>query len=149
MNPLIEQPMLYRIPIVTAVVAAVLTLGGDLAAQAAPCQAYTVERPNTPYGYEEINNCPNLSGEFSNANWRVSLQKWEPAAYLYRGFNRQTSDQIQLIDFDVVGTTDRPQYRFHNGDTTYTVSFQTADPDTIRPQVYQLDLLVVNELLYR
>lgn len=141
--------MIYRVPIIATAVATALILGTDLAAEAAPCQAYTIERPNTPYGYEEINNCPNLSGEFSNADWQVSIQKWEPAAYLYRGVNRQTSALIQLIDFDVVGTTDRPQYRFHNGDTTYTVSFQTADPDTIRLQVYQLDQLVVNELLYR
>ena len=141
--------MSRRTPIVASIVATAIALAGGHPAQASPCRAYTVDRPETPYGYEEINTCPLLSGDFANADWRVSIMPWEPAAYLYRGVDRHTGASIQLIDFDVVGTTERPQYRFHNGDTTYVVSFQYADPDTIRLQVFHLGQPLLNQLLSR
>ena len=114
-----------------------------------PCQAYTVDT-STAYGYEEVNNCPlSISGTFSNANWRVSVTAWEPAAYRYQGVNRYDGSRISIIDFDVVGTTSRPQYRFTNEDVTYVVTFRYSDPDTIRLQVYQNNRLLLNELLDR
>ncbi len=114
-----------------------------------PCRAYTVDRPDTPYGYEEINNCPIMRGTFSNSSWRVEIAAWEPAAYLYRGTNLNDGSSIQLIDFDVVGTTSRPQYRFHNGNTTYVITFRYVDPETIRLEVYQGNRRILNQLLYR
>ena len=137
------------VPVIASVIAPVIFLGLGMSVQAAPCRVYTIDRPDTLYGYEEINNCPSLSGDFANADWRVTILQWEPAAYLYRGVNRHTGASIELIDFNVVGTTDRSQYRFRNGNTTYVVTFQPADPDTIRLQVYQSGQSLLNELLYR
>jgi hypothetical protein len=114
-----------------------------------PCEAYTIES-QTGYRYEEINNCPlTVIGTFGNRKWRVSIGKWEPAAYLYVGLNRSNGRSISLVDFDVAGTTSRPQYRFTNKDVTYVVSFQYSDPDTIRLQVYQNNRVLLNELLDR
>ncbi|MBE9067719.1 hypothetical protein IQ260_13750 [Leptolyngbya cf. ectocarpi LEGE 11479] len=138
-----------RIPIIATTAAIAMVSGLNFPARAEVCQAYTVDRPADPYGYAEINNCSLISGEFANRDWQVTIGAWEPAAYLYRGVNRYTGASIQLIDFDVAGTTERPQYRFHNGDTTYVVSFQSADPNTIRLQVYQLGQPLLNEVLYR
>jgi hypothetical protein len=119
-----------------------------------PCQAYTVET-QTAYGFEEVNTCPLVRGDFSirgtfaNENWRVSISQWEPAAYIYKGVNRRDGSEIQLMDFDVVGTTSRPQYRFTNEDVTYVVTFRYSDPDTIRVEIYQGDRVILNELLDR
>lgn len=131
-------------------IASALALGIALPAQAEPCQAYTVDH-NRPYGYgfDEINNCPVMNGTFSNANWQVEISGWELGAYRYRGVNLGNGDEITLFDFDVAGTTDRPQYRFNNGDTLYTVSFQPRDPSTIRLEVYQGNRQILNQLLYR
>ncbi|MDY6783840.1 MAG: hypothetical protein SW833_15070 [Cyanobacteriota bacterium] len=115
-----------------------------------PCRAYTVDRLNyIGYGYEEINNCPILNGTFSNSDWQVEVTKWEPADYRYRGTNLKNGDSIELFDFDVAGTTNRPQYRFHNGNATYVVTFRYSDPDTIRLEVYQGNRRILNQLLYR
>jgi hypothetical protein len=133
-----------------------LSLSGTVLSQEGePCQAYTVEAPNTGYGYEEVNTCPLVRGDFSirgtfaNENWRVSISQWEPAAYIYKGVNRRDGSEIQLMDFDVVGTTSRPQYRFTNEDVTYVVTFRYSDPDTIRVEIYQGDRVILNELLDR
>lgn len=148
-SPLRTPFMNYRIPILVSTMATAIVFGLNFPAQAESCHAYTVDRPADPYGYAEINNCGLISGEFANPDWQVTIGPWEPAAYLYEGVNRYTGASIQLIDFDVAGTTERPQYRFRNGDTTYVVSFQSADPNTIRLQVYQLGQPLLNELLYR
>ncbi|MDY7012091.1 MAG: hypothetical protein SVX43_00600 [Cyanobacteriota bacterium] len=115
-----------------------------------PCRAYTVDRPDDlGYGYEEINNCPVIRGTFSNSDWRVFISAYEPAAYLYRGTNLKNGNSIELIDFDIVGTTNRPQYRFHNGNVTYIVTFRYTDPNTIRLEVHQENRRILNPLLYR
>ena len=133
-----------------AVVIGLASIGWVLPAKAQqPCQAYTVDRPETPYGYEEINNCPLMSGTFANDTWQVEISGWEPAAYRYQGRNLRDGSSIQLIDFHITGTTERPQYRFHNGDTTYVVTFRYADPNTIRLEVFQSGRLLLNQLLYR
>ncbi len=146
------------LPISLSVIAAALSQKDE------PCQAYTVDTP-TGYGYEyeEVNNCPLLiRGTFSNANWLVSVRAWEPAAYMYQAVNRSDGSRIGIMDFDVAGTTKRPQYRFTNNDdrtnddnrftnedVTHVVTFQYSDPDTILLQVYQNNRLLVNEVLYR
>ena len=114
------------------------------------CYATTVDNPDGfGYSYEEINNCPIINGTFSNGNWRVSISAYEPAAYTYRGTDLRTGSSIDLMDMDVHGTTDRPQYRFRNGNVTYAVAFRYSDPNTIRLQVYQEGQEILNELLYR
>jgi hypothetical protein len=148
-----------RIPIaITTVLSLPLSLSLSWAAlsqEEEPCQAYTVETPSSGYGFEEVNTCPLVRGEFSirgtfsNENWRVSISQWEPAAYIYRGVNRRDGSSIQLIDFDVTGTTSRPQYRFTNEDVTYVVTFRYSDSDTIRLELYQDDRVILNELLDR
>jgi hypothetical protein len=121
----------------------------------AVCQAYTVETHGRGYGFEEVNTCPLASGDFSiqgtfaNENWQVYIFAWEPAAYMFRATNQTDDSSIQLIDFDVVGTTRRPQYRFTDGNLTYIVTFQYADPDTIRLEAYHEDFRLINELLTR
>lgn len=115
-----------------------------------PCKAYTVDRPNdTGYGYEEINNCPVNRGTFSNSDWRVFISAYEPGAYLYRGTNLKNGNSIEIVDSDIVGTTNRPQYRFHSGNVTYVVTFRYSDPDTIRLEIYQGNRRILNQLLYR
>ena len=120
-----------------------------------PCQAYTVNTGDRAYGYEEVNTCPlvrgefSISGTFSNEDWQVHVSAWEPAAYRYKGTNRRDGSSIELIDFDVIGTTSRPQYRFTNGNITYVVTFQYSDPDTIRLEVYQNDRVILNQMLTR
>ena len=114
------------------------------------CYATTVDDPNGDgYSYREVNNCPVVRGTFTNTNWRVSIGAYEPAAYLYEGTDLRTGNSIELMDMDVHGTTERPQYRFRNGDITYAVAFRYSDPSTIRLQVYQGSQEILNELLYR
>jgi hypothetical protein len=120
-----------------------------------PCQAYTVETSGQGYGFEEVNTCPlaigdfSIQGTFANENWEVYIFPWEPAAYVYRVTNQTDGSFIQMIDFDVVGTTRRPQYRFTAGTLTYIVTFQYADPNTIRLEAYHEDFRLINELLTR
>lgn len=129
--------------------------GAALSQEGEPCQAYEVEAPDTGYGFEEVNTCPlvrenfSIRGTFANENWRVSISQWEPAAYIYRGVNRHDGSEIQLMDFDVRGTTSRPQYRFTNEDVIYVVTFRYSDPDTIRVEIIQGDRVLLNELLDR
>jgi hypothetical protein len=129
--------------------------GAALSQEGEPCQAYIVETPNSGYGFEEVNTCPLVRGDFSirgtfaNENWRVSISQWEPAAYIYRGVNRHDGSSIALMDFAVTGTTSRPQYRFTNEDVTYVVTFRYSDPDTIRVEIVQGNRVILNELLER
>lgn len=132
-----------------------LSLSGiALSQENEPCQAYTVET-QTAYGFEDVNTCPlvreefSIRGTFANENWQVSISQWEPAAYLYRGVNRHDGSEIQLIDFDIAGTTDRPQYRFANEDVTYVVTFRYSEPDTIRVEIIHDTRVILNELLDR
>jgi hypothetical protein len=38
--------------------------GTVLSQEGEPCQAYTIAAPNTGYGYEEVNTCPLVRGDF-------------------------------------------------------------------------------------
>lgn len=128
----------------------VTTMAMSLPAQAQQaCSAYTVDRPGTRYGYEEINNCDIINGTFANEDWRVTISGWEPGVYRYQGTDRSNGNSIELFDFYVTGTTERPQYRFRNGDTSYVVTFRYSDPDTVRLEVFQGNNRLLNELLYR
>jgi len=114
-----------------------------------PCRAYTVD-DNSAYGFTEYNNCPlTVRGTFANEDWRVAISAYEPAYYMYRGWDRYSGSSISFGGFDITGTTERPQYRFHNGDTTYVVTFRYSDPDVIRLEVFQNGQTVLNQLLYR
>ncbi len=137
-----------KLKLMLATMATAMAMALPARAQQA-CRAYTVDRPGTAYGYEEINNCPMINGTFANEDWRVAISGWEPAAYRYQGTDRSSGNSIELFDFYVTGTTERPQYRFRNGDTTYVVTFRYSDPDTIRLEVYQGGNQLINELLYR
>lgn len=139
---------------------AVLLLSGTAipvrAEEPVPCLAYTVDSSN-PRGlpYEEINNCPmtGIGGAFSDKNWRVAIGKWETALYTFRLWNRQTGELVlQMMDFDVSGTTERPQYRFtpgREGSTAVVVSFQYVDPDFIRVEIFENGEQTFNQLLER
>lgn len=130
--------------------ATLLSIGLALPAQASsPCRAYTVDDGSITYGFDEINNCPILNGTFSNSNWLVNIGQWEPAAYFYEGKNLQNGQSIKLIDFDVRGTVNRPQYGFKNGNTFYLVTFRPSDPNTIRVEIYQGSRRIFNQLLSR
>lgn len=116
------------------------------------CQAYTVN-DTSGYGYREVNNCPlTIAGAFSNGTRRIAIHQWEPAAYRLRVWSQTNSSLLYSnIDFDIIGTTERAQYRFQSDDgDMYVVSFQYADPDTIRLEIYdnQGDRQY-NELFYR
>lgn len=131
-------------------VASVLAMLPLIAKAQTACYATTVDNPGgRGYSYREVNNCPIVGGTFTNANWRVNIGAYEPAAYIYEGTDLRTGSSIKLMAMDVHGTTDRPQYRFHNGDVTYAVTFRYSDPNTIRLQVYQGNQEILNELLYR
>lgn len=117
-----------------------------------PCQAYTVD-DNSAYGYHEVNNCPlTVSGTFANDNWRVAISGYEPGVYSFRLWHGQNGRRFfQLFDFDVIGDTERPQYRFKtqvaNHSATVVVSFQYADPEYIRVEIFQAGRVTMNELL--
>lgn len=134
----------------TAAIALSLSLGSILPANAESlCKAYTVDRPGGAYDYAEVNNCPILNGNFSSSTRTVKLAQWEPAAYLFEQRNLETGKMVNIIDFNVAGTTTRPQYRFEQDGRTYVVSFQTADIDTIRLEIFQRGERVLNQLLSR
>ena len=101
------------------------------------------------YGFEEVNNCPPINGVFQNEQWRVEFGHWEPTAFLYRGTNRQNGDFIELINDELQGTTDHPEYIFRKGDMLYSVAFRPTEPNTIRLQVFQGDRRILNQLLTR
>jgi hypothetical protein len=119
------------------------------AAKAEELCRFSTRTANNEYGYEEVNTCPFSGGTFSNDNWRISVGPYEPGAYYYSSTNLHDDSFIDLIDFNVQGTIDRPQYRFHNGDYVYSVTFRYSDPNTIRLQVYQNNREILNQLLYR
>lgn len=134
----------------TILIGSCLAMMPSMARSQTACYATTVDTPGGDgYSYEEINNCPIIRGTFSNANWKVRIGAYEPAAYVYVGTDLRTGRSVDLMGMDVHGTTDRPQYRFHNGDVTYAVAFRYSDPNTIRLQVYQGEQEILNELLYR
>jgi hypothetical protein len=95
-------------PIPTVLVTACLLLGTIIPAQSAPCRAYTVDEPNNPnnpFGYTEVNNCPILKGTFRNSDREVEISLYEPGAYYYRAKNFINGSSIELLGFDVIGTT--------------------------------------------
>lgn len=131
-----------------------LGLTGGIVRAEEPCKGYTQDMENPyGYGYEEINNCPltrddvSISGDFTNENWQVYLAAWEPGSYVYRSMHKQGDTSTRVIDFDITGTTERPQYRFSDGDLTHIITFRYSDPETIRLEIYTGDRLLVNELL--
>lgn len=117
-----------------------------------PCQAYTVD-DNSAYGYHEVNNCPmTVSGMFANENWRVAISGYDRGVYSFRLWHVPNGRRFfQLFDFDVVGDTNRPQYRFKtqvaSQNATVIVSFQSDDPDYIRVEIFQAGRVTMNELL--
>lgn len=138
-------------PLLLSLLTTASIIGHTASAQAEqPCRAYTRDTNDMGYGYEEINNCPFIKyGTFQNRDWEVFVGAWEPAAYIYRGKNRHDGRSVDLMDFDVSGTTRRPQYSFHNKNVTYRVTYQAADPDTIRLEVFQNSNRILNQLLSR
>lgn len=116
------------------------------------CQAYVIETTETP---TEVNNCRmttetfSIRGTFVNANWKVATSGWEAGAYIYKRVNRQDGRSVRVYDFDVSGTTSRPQYRFTEGNQTHVITFRYSDPNTIRLEVFQNQQLIINELLDR
>lgn len=119
-----------------------------------PCEAYL----DTSNGTDaEENNCPitvgkfSIRGTFSNSNWQASFWAWEPAYYILYVKNKQNGSMINLTGFDVIGTTNRPQYRFTDQDrgVTYVVTFRYSDPNTIRLEIYQNNRAIVNQMLTR
>lgn len=117
--------------------------------QAEPCQIKTIPNNSGGYSFTEINNCPILEGTFYNNDWKVEISQWEPAAYSYRGTNRINGNSIHLISGKIGGTVDRPQYKFRKGNVVYVVSFQNSDPNTIRVEIFENDVLIFNQLLHR
>jgi hypothetical protein len=119
-----------------------------------PCQAYL----DTSNGIDnETNNCPitrkefSIRGTFANLNWQTSFWAWEPAYYILYVKNQQDDSTITLTGFDVMGTTNRPQYRFIDRDRNiiYVVTFRYSDLNTLRLEIYQNNRTIVNELLTR
>jgi len=135
--------------ILTALATTSLLLGVIQPVQAAPCRAYVVNAPNAPNGYREVNNCPIINGTFVNSDWKVEIGRYEPLTYYYRGTSRSDGSSIEIVDGNVKGTTNRPQYFFYNGDFAYVVTFQNSDPNTIRLEIYQGQRRILNQLLYR
>ncbi|MGD1938481.1 MAG: hypothetical protein ACFCA4_13115 [Cyanophyceae cyanobacterium] len=141
---------------VAAVVAGIVvgSAGGAIvqpAAAGSPCRMYTQGIPNSTSGYDirEVNNCPPINGVFQNRHWEVQFGQWEPGAFIYVGTDRRTGRSIDIINDEVQGTTDRPQYLFRNGDTLYKVTFRPSDSDTIRLEVFQNGRRILNQLLSR
>jgi hypothetical protein len=113
-------------------------------AQAEPCKLSVIN-------YEETNNCPLLTGIFASEEWTIKLSYWEPGAYVLKGINRFNGKKINAMGSEVRGTVDRPQYPFSEGrsETLYRVSFQRADRDTIRLEIFADTVPVYNQLLHR
>ncbi len=135
------------------VLAMVLVSGWADPAMATPCKAYTVDNPDPKagYPYDEVNNCPPLRGVFTNRDWQVQVQLYEPAEYLLTWVNRRTQETIQVMDFNVRGTRDRPQYRFRKPETpiVYVFTFRPANPNVVRVEIYNGNQRTLNQLLYR
>jgi hypothetical protein len=112
--------------------------------QAEPCTLSVID-------YQETNNCPLLTGIFASEEWTIKLAYWEPGAYLLKGINRFNGKKINATGSEVRGTVDRPQYPFseERSETLYRVSFQTADRDTIRLEIFVDTVPVYNQLLHR
>ena len=112
--------------------------------QAEPCKLSVIN-------YEEINNCPLLTGIFASEEWTIKLSYWEPGAYVLKGINRFNGKKINAMGFQVRGTVERPQYPFSEGrtETLYLVTFQRADPNTIRLEIFEDTVPVYNQLLHK
>ncbi len=113
-------------------------------AQAEPCKLSVIN-------YQETNNCPLLTGIFASEEWTIKLSYWEPGAYVLKGINRFNGKKINAMGSEVRGTVDRPQYPFSESrsETLYRVSFQRADRDTIRLEIFADTVPVYNQLLHR
>ncbi|MGD1902918.1 MAG: hypothetical protein ACFB9N_11850 [Geitlerinemataceae cyanobacterium] len=103
------------------------------------CQAYTVNDASE-YGFREVNNCPlTIAGTFTNATRSLSITTWETALYHLEVWDPSTGTMLtDSYDFDIIGRTDRPQYRFLDGVNghRYVVSFQYDDPNFVRLEIY-------------
>lgn len=117
------------------------------------CRAQLVENPDPNQGYEfqELNNCPILTGTFSDGEWDVTLGLWEPGAYLYRHHNRRTGERMEIIDFLIFGTTERTHYSFAHEGVRHVVTFRREDPDWIRLEIFHPEThrRLLNRLLRR
>lgn len=119
-----------------------------------PCQASLDTSGQTD---DEENNCPTTVGNFSivgtfaNSNWQASFGAWEPGYYILFVKNKEDDTKINLAGFDVIGTTNRPQYRFTDEERniTYIVTFRYSDENTIRLEIYQNNRTICNQLLTR
>ncbi len=150
--------MKVRAIALASVCSLLLSLSLSLAAGAnksnEPCQAHLDSSSRSD---PEVNNCPitvgkfSIRGTFSNSNWQASFWAWEPAYYILYVKSRKDGSTVNLTGFDVMGTTNRPQYRFTDEErnVTYVVTFRYSDANTIRLEMYKNNRAIINELLTR
>ncbi|MGK7928414.1 MAG: hypothetical protein AB4290_24760 [Spirulina sp.] len=88
-------------------------------------------------------------GTFGNSEWTVTISYYNNS-YYYVGANKQTGDWLELSGAAISGNSNRSIYTWNNSGYRYQVSWQPADRNVIRLQVYTPNgQQVLNQLLYR
>lgn len=88
-------------------------------------------------------------GTFEDAQWSITLDYYNNALS-YFGMNKRTNQTLDLRGAKTAGTPQRRLYIWINGDTTYQITWQPSDPNTVRLQVFDgRKREVLNRLLHR
>lgn len=89
------------------------------------------------------------TGVFSDGEWTVRIA-YQGNALTYNGRNENDGSSIFLSGARVGGNASRRTYTWNNGGHRYQVTWQPADPDAIRVQVFAPNgRNILNRLLYR
>lgn len=114
-----------------------------LPVKAAPC------RDIAQYPYTNCAFPGSGGGFYENSDWEVGILHYEEGWHLYKGRDKRTGNSLSLDTSEIIGTTNRRQYVFRNGNYRYIVTVQPSDPNVIRLEVYQGSRVLLNQLLYR
>ncbi len=89
------------------------------------------------------------TGAFSDGEWTVRIA-YQGNALTYNGRNENDGSSIFLSGATAGGNPSRRTYTWNNGGHRYRVTWQPADPDTIRVEVFAPNgRNILNRLLYR
>jgi hypothetical protein len=77
---------------------------------------------------------PQPQGFFSDRDWSISMDL-KGGSYNYHGRNNLTGSKLDLAGASISGTNSRRVYTWNNSGTRYRITWQPADPGTIRLQV--------------